>query len=222
MLLACWLPSSAAAAGDTQEVWPELSAYVKTGQLTRLYLDLSYAQERDALSRSLEMGAYLDVSIKPIVRRQLRDQEWARKRYLWSRVGYVHVLKGEGNFSSPSEDRGVVSLLAKFALPNDVWFEGRTRADLRWIEGEYSTRYRFRAEVNREWFVWGHAVAPYFHVEWIADSRYGGLSRVLYEGGPELTLSSRFRFEIYGARQVDRLPQKSVLTAIGVVAKWYF
>lgn len=222
MLLAAVLPGGTAGAADTQEVWPELSAYVKTSQITRLYLDLSYAQERDALSRSLETGAYLDVSIKPIARKQLQQEEWARKRYLWSRVGYVHVLRGEGNFSSPPEDRGVVALLAKFPLPDDVWLEGRTRADLRWIEGTYSTRYRFRAEVNREWFVQGHSVAPYFHVEWIVDSRYGGLSRVLYEGGPEITLSSRFRFEIYGARQVDRLPRESVLNAIGVVAKWYF
>jgi hypothetical protein len=59
-------------------------------------------------------------------------------------------------------------------------------------------------------------------VEWFYDTRYDGWARVLYQFGPEVTVNPHFRYEIYVARQVDRLPTKETLNALGFVAKWYF
>jgi len=67
-----------------------------------------------------------------------------------------------------------------------------------------------------------HTVVPYCNVEWFYDTRYDGWARVLYQFGPEVTVNEHFRYEIYLARQVDRLPAKETLNALGFVAKWYF
>ena len=222
LLLVILLPPRAAHAADAREFWPELSLYVKRSRLVRFFFDLSYAQGKESFSRALDMAGSLDLSIKPVGRKRLQQEDWARNRYLWARIGYVHILKGEGGVPSPAEDRGVVALLGKLPLPGDVWLEGRTRADLRWISDTYSTRYRFRAEVTREFTLGGFPVTPYFNAEWFWDTRYDGWSRTLYQLGPEVTLSKRFRFEVYGAHQVDRLPRESTLDALGVVGKWYF
>ena len=40
--------------------------------------------------------------------------------------------------------------------------------------------------------------------------------------GAEVTATDRFRYELYLARQVDRLPDQKKLDALGVVLKWYF
>jgi uncharacterized protein DUF2490 len=166
--------------------------------------------------------ACVDVSLVPVVRRSLRRDDWSRRRYFWARLGYTHVGKQQGEELEPAENRGVVSLFAKAVLPGDVMLEARARADLRWIGDEYSTRYRARIEANRD-FTLGHVpLTPYFNAEAMYDTRFDGWARALYQAGSEVTVSKRFRFELFVALQVDRLPSKSTLGAAGVVAKWYF
>ena len=124
--------------------------------------------------------------------------------------------------ASVAEDRLQVALYAKAELPAEVWLEGRLRSDLRWIGGDFSTRQRFRLEVNREFTVQALSVTPYLQVEAFYDTRYHGLSRMLYQPGVEIAIDSHFRLELYLARQDDRLPKRESLNALGLVAKWYY
>src|SRR5512140_3204160 len=62
-----------ARAADTSEFWPELSAFIGFDDQTRVYLDSSYAKGLESEERSLDLGAYLDVSLMPIVREELRS-----------------------------------------------------------------------------------------------------------------------------------------------------
>jgi hypothetical protein len=121
-----------------------------------------------------------------------------------------------------TEDRAVVSGYARAELPAEVWLEARARADLRWMQGDYSTRYRLRLEVNREFTVLEHAVLPYFNAEAFYDTRFDGWARALYQGGAEVTVNKHFRYEIFLASQIDRLPVRVSVGALGVVAKWYY
>jgi uncharacterized protein DUF2490 len=211
-----------ACAADSSEFWPELSAFVRLDEQTRVYLDAAYAKGREADARSLDLGAYLDVSLMPILRQELRSEDWQRNRYLWVRVGYTRIFKASDGPVEVAEDRGVVALYGRALLPEDTTVEARVRADLRWLGGDYSTRYRFRIEANREFQVAGHAVVPYINAEWFYDTRYSGWSRTLVQAGPEITVNKNFRYEIYLAWQADRLPRHESLSALGVVAKWYY
>jgi hypothetical protein len=221
-LLAASASGGAALADDSWESWPELSAFVRLNPQTRLYFDAAYAKGKESPSRVVDLAAYVDISVVPILRPVLRQEDWARNRYLWARIGYDHVFEAEGGIRTPSEDRGILSIYAKAALPGEVWLEGRGRADLRWIGDDYSTRYRLRAEATREFILLAHPITPYFNVEWFYDTRYQGWSRILYQAGPEVSVNRRFRFEVYLARQENELPVESALNALGAVAKWYF
>jgi Protein of unknown function (DUF2490) len=209
-------------AADASEFWPQLSAYVGLGEQTRLYLDASYARGKESVTQSLDLSAFLDISIQPILREQLRTEDWQRARYFWSRIGYTRVAKATGGAPDEPEDRGVLSVYGKAPLPAEIWLEARARADLRWIGGTYSTRYRARLEVTREFTVLEHTVVPYFNAEAFYDSRYSGLARSLYQAGAEVTLSKGFRYEAYLGRQLTRQPAEQSLNAFGAVAKWYF
>ena len=227
ILCAWWAVSGTARADDPWEFWPEAQVFVGLDGRTRLFLNAAYARGKESDEASLDTAAYLDISFLPVGprrRRSLRTTDWQRTRYLWARVGYDRIFKATEGESSPSvaEDRGILSLWGKFPLPASVWLEGRARADLRWIGAEYSTRYRLRLEATRELVVLGHAVVPYFNVEWFYDTRYDGWARTLYQAGPEVTVNRHFRFELYLARQTDHLPDPSSLNAFGVVAKLYY
>ena len=222
VLLAGSVCSVQALAADSSEFWPELSAYVKLTPRTRLYLDASYARGRESDERSLDLSGAVDVSLEPLLREELRTQDWQRSRFLWTRIGYTRVFKESDGSTSVAEDRLVAALYAKGELAAQVWIEARLRADLRWIGGDYSSRERFRLEINREFTVQEHAVVPYLQLEGFYDTRYDGLSRMLYQPGVEITFDPHFRLELYFARQDERLPTRESLNAFGLVAKWYY
>ncbi|MFN7986589.1 MAG: hypothetical protein U0529_03895 [Thermoanaerobaculia bacterium] len=150
------------------------------------------------------------------------EQDWRQRRYLWIRIGYDHVFKQSGEERSTPEDRGIVAVMGRAYLPANILFEGRTRVDLRWIGGDYSTRYRLRGELNRDFTVLGAATNAWLQAEAFYDTRYDGWARDLYQVGAEITLTDHFRVEPSLARQVDRLPEKSGLWAVALVARWYY
>jgi len=211
-----------ASAVDSTELWPELSLFKKLGPVMRLYLDAPYAGGRDSDTRTLELAGYLDVTLRPLLRASLGEGNWQANKYLWLRVGYDHVFKTEGGEAQAGEDRVILSAFPRAYLPAQLVLEGRLRADLRWIGGVYSTRYRVRAEVNREFVIDGRALTPYFQAELFYDTRYDGWARDYFQLGAEIQLTEHFRLESYLALQLDRLPKDSSLGAFGLVAKWYY
>jgi len=220
--LAALLLSGVAQAADPWEYWPEVNLFKKLGPTTRLYLDAAYSKGKESEVRALDIAGYFDLTLKPVLLPALEKKDWEEKKYLWARVGYDHISKAGPQGRSTPEDRGILALQARAYLPVEVLVETRARADLRWIGGEYSTRYRLRLEVNRDFDVGGHVVTPYVQAEAFYDTRYDGWARQLYQVGAEVRVTDHFRVEPSLARQVDRLPVRSGLYAIALVAKLYY
>jgi hypothetical protein len=222
VLCGCLALSGTANAADSEEFWPELSAYIRLNPQTRIFLDASLAKGKESDVNSGDAAAYVDLTLKALEGKSLLNLDWQRSRAVWARIGYDRIFDATGGTRSVAEDRGILALYGRVALPGAIGMESRVRADLRWIGGDYSNRYRFRVEVNREYTVIDHTVVPYFNVECFYDTRYDGWARTLYQAGSEVTLNDHFRLEIYLAHQADRLPNSSSLNAAGVVAKWYY
>lgn len=222
-LLGAALPMAPQArAADASELWPELSAYVGLGEDTRLFFDASYARGKESDLRTLELSAYVDVSLVPPLRPELRKADWQRARYLWARVGFSHIGKVSAGDAQEPERRGVLALYTRAPLPQQFWLEGRLRADLRWIGSEYSARYRARLDLSRDYTWLDRPLMSYANAEVFYDTGYDGINRTLYQVGTEVTVDKDFRYEIYLAWQADRLPVSESLLALGLVAKWYF
>lgn len=217
-----WLLVSVAAHAEDTEIWPQASLYTQLDETTRLYFDLSNAKGKESIASTSDASAYVDVSIMPVYREHLQSQDWQRNRYLWARLGYTRVNNVSLDTRELSENRGVISLQARAPLPAEIWLEGRARADLRWISGSYSTRYRLRVDVSRELKAFERAVVTYANAEWFYDTRYDAHTRSLYQAGIELTLTRHFRVETYLAWQYDLQPAEDSLRALGLVAKWYY
>jgi hypothetical protein len=204
------------------EFWPELNCFIKLNEQFRFYLVSAYAEGKESETKTMDLAANIDISVKPIFGKRHRLEDWQRTRFLWLRFGYDYISKQVSGTKSTPENRGMINIFAKGHLPADIWLESRTRADLRWIGGDYSTRYRLRLEATREFTVFRHTVVPYLNCEAFYDTRYSGWSRLLIMGGAEFTVSNHFRFELYLAPQIDYLPSKTNLLAFGVVAKLYY
>lgn len=223
LLVAAPAPHGAAQAADSSELWPQASLFIGLTPQTRLYLDAAYAHGKESETTTADLSAFVDYSIMPILREQLLTEDWQRSRFLWTRVGYTRVHKVNAGSPGVPEDRLSAALLAKAPLPAEVWVEARLRADLRWIGGDPSQRYRLRVEATRAFTVREHIVVPYANAEAFYDTRHSGWARSLYNAGVEVTLGPHFRYEIYLSRQNDRLPAPpESLNALGLVLKWYY
>jgi len=224
LLIGLALAGTANAAND--EFWPEARLYKQLNETARLYFSADYTKGKESnvatTSASANATAAMDVSLEPVWRSRLRSEEWQRNRYLWARFGYTRVSSIDLGTRELSENRGILALNARYELPADVWLDGRAQADLRWISGSYSTRYRLRGELSREFSPFDRAVLLYARAEWFYDTRYDAHSRTLYEAGVEKTFTKHFRVEVYLAQQYDYQPQEDSLTALGLVAKWYY
>ena len=81
-LIMTWALCGTAWAGDPWEAWPELWAFVRLGPQTRLFFDVAYAKGKESPAQALDLAASVDVSFKPILRSVLRQEDWARNRYV--------------------------------------------------------------------------------------------------------------------------------------------
>jgi hypothetical protein len=222
------LLNGSARAGDPWEFWPELNLYKRLGPTTRLYFATAYATGKESELLTLDVAGYFDLTFKPFMRDiAYKDdwrtrEDWRKKRYLWIRIGYDHVSKQESGTKSTPEDRGILAAHGRFYLPAKILVELRARADLRWIGEDYSTRYRLRGELNRDFTVLGVVSNVFLQAECFYDTRYDGWARDLYQVGAEIALTEHFRLEPSVARQVDRLPEESGLYAFAIVARWYY
>jgi len=213
---------ASAQSGDPWEFWAELNLFKKVNPTTRLYFVVADTKGKEAEFRTVDLAGYVDLTFGPKLPRRRQKLDWQSRKYVWARIGYDHIFKVEGGTRTGPENRGVVALYGRVYLPGAILVEGRTRADLRWIEGSYSTRYRFRIEVNRDFTVLDRVVTPYFQAEYFYDTRYDGWARDLYQVGAEIGVTGHFRVEPSVVRQLDHLPSPSGLYAFALVARWYY
>lgn len=216
------LAVTAMAADDyALEYVPEVDAFVKLSDKSRLFLLWDVTDNQTAGTRDGEVGAHLDFTLKPALRPYVSEADWARDRYLWMRVGYVVLASPDNRGSGPEERRGILELTGRVPLPSDIWLVNRGQVDLRELGGEPSQRYRLRAGLERETAVGGVVTVPYAQAEAFYDTRYDTWNRMLYQFGAEIELTKRWRIEPYYARQNDTRSAIAHVDRIGLVLKYF-
>lgn len=215
--------ATCALAGDTQaEFVPEVNAFLKLSDHTRLFLLGSLTQGLSESATDGEVGAHLDITLMPILRRHLRDANWERDRYFWARIGYQLAGNLDDREDGFTEHRGILETTVRAPLPSDVWLVSRGRVDLRDLDGEFSTGFRYRLGIEREFAVGGVTLVPYAQAEVFYDTRFGAWNRQLYQAGVEIEITNHWRIEPYYARQEDQRSSPAHLDRVGLALKFYW
>jgi hypothetical protein len=156
------------AIAQTIPVWPEIDTYLKLNDTTRLYF-LATAVQESRESTEGEFGVNIDVQLKPLKRKtpllEFRLDE-SKNRLLMTRIGYRYLPSYTGG---SAEQRGVLEGTARVPLIDflgHLLLSDRNRVDLRFIDGEFSWRYRNRLSAEREFSIGHVRLNPY--------ARFGG------------------------------------------------
>lgn len=209
-------------AEDRQQAFvPEVDAYVKLSDRTRLFLLGDVTRSATAGSTEGEFGVHLDLTLKPALRPDLHEADWARNRYLWTRVGYLQLGSPDNRGFGPTERRVIVELTGRIPLPQEVWLVNRGRVDLRDLGDEFSKRFRYRLGFEREFALGGVVTVPYAQAEAFYDTRYSTWNRQLHQVGAEVEISKRWRIEPYVSHQNDSRSTSGNLDTLGLVLKYF-
>ncbi len=220
-----FFPSDARAQDQTRnEVWPEINAFYRFDAKYRLFLLFAPSFSEDDNYAESQVGAHIEMGILPIFRKQLSaTHDIDRYRFLHFRVGIRHSWSLQSSEALSEEWRGVVEATGRASLPFDALASLRTRFDLRWVEGNYSTRYRTRLKFEKDTeIVSGYSIIPFASGEIFYDTRYKSWSRVQYQVGITFPIIRMLAFEAYYSRQNNWFSQPARVNAVGLVAVLYF
>jgi hypothetical protein len=211
---------SPAAAQDTSaELRPEFGVYVQQGESVRIeFVDLASGD----LNTGDWLGLftyYIDVALKPVLRRNLRDSpDVYRNKYLSMRAGYRYQTSLT-NGQHTSDNIGILEVTSRYLLPAQFAVSDRNRGEFRSVQGQaFSTRYRNQLRVERDITRESFVFTPYVYDELFYDTRYGRWTTNRYALGLQFPVLRRTVLEPYYMRQNSNSSNRPHLNVFGF--KW--
>jgi len=220
VMMATAFSSGAHAQQDAvKQFWPEVDLYVPLNEKFRLFF-LGAVTKAEETKKNTEgqIGAHLDYHVN---------------KKISLRTGYRYGFSLDG--SDPfKEHRLVFEQTLRQPLPLDVLLSDRNREELRWVNGQFSGRYRNRVQLEREFKVLNRAVTPYASAEVSYDSRFQTFNRnrlavgttfAFKRGMPLISLIHPKRqlvLDLYVMRQNDSRSEPGRVKALGAAFSIYF
>jgi len=161
--------SVAAQEPTSDEFWPEIDIYIHIKPEVRLFFLGTVAklvedgEFRNAQGYQGQIGVHVD---------------YIPNNHVILRTGYRRGF-AVGNDSDPfSEHRIVTEQTLRKLLPGDVLLSDRNRQDFRFVNGDFSFRYRNRVTIEREFDLFkGLNIIPYASGELSYDTRFNVWNR---------------------------------------------
>ena len=217
------LPVAAAAQETPEEFWPEAQFFAQLSDRFRIRALVTRTKAKetgDFTEASFEVD--FDVGLKTILKRRLApNPNTERGKYLTLRAGYIHVAALNDAENPSDEHRAIVELTPRYPLPGGFLLSDRGRVEARWINGEYSLRYRNRLRLERDFAIGSFRFTPYATGELFYDTRYHIWNRNEYSFGTEIPVHRHTIIEFYYIRQNTSRSSTPHLNAFGLVFQWH-
>jgi hypothetical protein len=230
LALMVWLGSTklVAAEESSQEFWPEVDLWWRLTPAWRLSVFVPLTKNTETEYREgnvILQGDYAFGQMSERRKTRVMDENRAQqmKRFL-VRSGYL----GWKSLGDGGESYSEHSLLEEFhmrtPIKGDILISHRLRTDLRWLgsDAEFSSRFRYRLMVEKNWTAGRWSMVPYANGEAYYDSRYEAVNRTRWIGGASVSWSPRFSVETNWTYQHDTRSSVTKLNALNVILHLFF
>jgi len=212
---------SAPALGQTKQLWPELDVYVNINQKVRLYFSAAGTKENGDKTDA-DFGASIDFHVKPLIslkKNQGDHRDESRSKLLLLRAGFHYIPSRQG----PAESRIAFDAIPRLPLKAGVVATARNRVELRFINSDFSWRFRHRLGIERNVAIRTYEITPYTRAEFYYDGTYHKWSRTALTAGCVFPIRKRSEIEMYFEHQnrTETSPNRQ-LNAIGIQLNLYF
>jgi Protein of unknown function (DUF2490) len=215
------VPASGQSTGG--EFRPEFGIYVQQGQSIRVEFVTFAVNNPNTDSWDGNFTFYVETALKPVFRRQLRDEpDVYRNRYLTFRAGYRYRT-GLAGGDSGSENRGILEFTSRYRLPWQLVVSDRNQGEFRFVKGQaFSTRYRNRLRLERDVKFASYVFTPYVYDEIFYDARYDQWTPNRYAIGFQLPVGEHVVLEPCYRRQDGNRSNPPHINTFGFTFNLYF
>lgn len=233
LVLLVWLgATSAALAGEpSQEFWPETDLWLRLSPAWRVSMFVAISKNIETAYREGNLILQTDYAWGKVktrlyfYRRRLLDENRAQEmKAILLRGGYLGGRSLDDKGQAYKENTIFIEQHGRIPLSYSVLMSHRLRGDLRWLgdDAEFSTRWRYRLMVEKEFKIRGGSLVPYVNVEPYYDSRYQTINRIRLIGGAAAAWLPLFALEGNITYQHDTRSSVTNLYALNVILHLFF
>jgi hypothetical protein len=221
------LASAAVAEGQepdsTSQFWPEVDLYINLNDKSRLFFVYSGTKQEDlGTYADGQTGVYFDFWALPALRKNLsRRPDASLSKLLLLRAGYL-ISRPKNDSGAATEQMLTCEATGRAPLPASLLLSDRNRFDFRWVNGDYTWRYRNRLKLERTFSAGRYQLTPYAHAEVFYSGEEGDFTRLRYAAGMEWTITRHIVLEGYYLRQNDWRSVPQFVNATGLAVQFYF
>jgi hypothetical protein len=202
-----------------KQLWPEVDVYVPLNEKVRLFFLFTVTKAQETRNNTEgQFGAHVDYVVN---------------KRLVLRAGYRYgfSLTEEDPFT---EHRPIAEQTFRQKLPLQILLSDRNREDFRFVNGDFSFRYRNRVMLEREFLLPKRSITPYGSIEVYHDSRFKVWNRNRLTAGIQIQLKkalpllrkvtprNQIILDVYYTKQNDSRSQPNHLHAIGTALQIHF
>jgi hypothetical protein len=217
----CTITVAAQESSETRdEFWPEVDFFVQVSPKVRLFF-LATVTRAEETGKAFEgqVGANVDYFLS---------------KNIIFRTGYRYGTSLGDSDDPYNENRIIFEQTFRFPIPAGFLLSDRNRQDLRWVNDQFSVRYRNRLTLEREFTIHERSITLYTSGELYYDNRFDTWNRNRYAFGIQLSLRRHGRLthllsprknvvvDFYYMRQNDSRSQPNHVNAFGLVWNFYF
>jgi hypothetical protein len=208
-----------------KEFWPEVDVYITVKPKVRLYLTGTISKSvedgeiRNAQGYEGQIGVHVD---------------YIPNKHLILRTGYRFGSSTGSNSEPFKEHRLLTEQTLRQLFKGDLLLSDRNREDFRFVNGDFSFRYRNRVTLEREFHLLkARSITPYVSGEIFYDTRYSAWNRNRFAVGVQQSLlrgplrkmllpKRQITLDLYYMRQNDSRSDTPHVNAIGAALTFYF
>ena len=216
---------SAQQPATSNEFWPEIDLYINIKPKLRVFLlgTVSKSVEDGELFNGKAFESQIGVHI-----------DYIPSKHLILRTGYRYGTSVGDTDQPYKEHRFLAEQTLRKMLPGSLLLSDRNREDFRFIDGDFSFRYRNRVTIEREFHLFRErGVTPYVSGEIFYDTRSSAWNRNRFGAGAQISLrrgsvlkmlmpKHQIILDLYYMRQNDSRSQTRHVNALGGALAFYF
>lgn len=206
---------------DATMLWGTLNAWLQLPSHLRI---LATGQLEGATNTDYQQwitGVGMGYQWKRITREHLLNINPDKESRVVAGIGYEY-LATEVPGSNKQENRIVLGITPR-DRPAARWLlEDRNRLELRWVNGQYSTRYRNRLTLEHDMKFDGFRMTPYLSAELFFSFNSGTVNEEQYSLGLQFPVKDMAMLDAYYMRQQCTSCAPGDANIIGLTLNWYF
>jgi len=180
--------------------WPTADLHLQLSSNLRALVFAESKTDQDFPYRQVDVGAGLGLQWWRIGKPHPINIDPDKENYLVTAAGYEYLQTIQSG-KNTIENRIAVQATPRFRLAERLLLTDRNRVEFRWVNGDYSTRYRnlFAVEYNAE--IHDFRLTPYASAEVFYDITTSTWTQEWYTAGFEVPYRHWLKVDLYYLRQ---------------------